>query len=229
MLFHLHGFLFIEIIKLEGNRKKVQSLKSWTEQKLFYTKETLDNTMEQTKAYTVISVRQLNSLNPGGQDWLIEVVKSEACHMIWAEQLKLAASTHLQEPFHLLFFHFIRVRVSLYLNGVESQLYHRTLLGCERLGLLTDHVLLRATTTKRSTDQSEQPFINPAPYFLRDWSPEPSGVFTYRTFSLDSCPSSLAALKMSWVPWKRRRQRKVDRQRERRVVVVIIMTKRGQQ
>lgn len=52
------------------------------------------------------------------------------------------------------------------------------------------------------------------------------GVKTYCTFSLDSCPSSLAALKMSWVPWKRQKdRRKVDRGREESIV--IIMTKQG--
>lgn len=39
--------------------------------------------------------------------------------------------------------------MSIYLDGIQSQLYHRTLLRCEGFGLLSDHVLLRTTERGR--------------------------------------------------------------------------------
>ena len=61
--------------------------------------------------------------------------------------------------------------------------------------------------------------------------PEHTGIKTYCTFSLDSCPSSLAALKMSWVPWKRQNEtdrREAEGRREgEEESIVIIMTMQG--
>ena len=114
-----------------------------------------------------------------------------------------------------------------YLNGVQSQLYHGALLRCESFGFLTNHVLLKTTVTEAHIHKRlsmAHIFRGSCSFWFGALMPGPqhNGGKTYCTFSLDSCPSSLAALKMSWVPWKRQKERRTDgRKVERRKVLLL--------